>query len=179
MGSGGWVPGIAPSRHPPNCTTPGTTCRRHQLYRTCHTCGTAVLRSTKEILGVNNALRDLVLDLVLDLFLDLVLDLFLEPGYWSLEPGYWSLEPGYWSLDTDSWILYTGYWILIPGYCILDTGYWLLEACINGCMRVPGMVYIWRHFAVLTIIWVHSQNRDHLFLVREGWHYWKSWNSRS
>ena len=58
--SGGWVPGIAPSqythryypsRYPP-CTAPLL-----RYYRTRHTCCTGVLSSTKEILGVDNALR--------------------------------------------------------------------------------------------------------------------------
>ena len=38
----------------------------------------------------------------------------------------------------------------------------------------PGLVHIWRHFAVLTINLAVSLFWDHLFLAREGYRLWKS-----
>ena len=36
-------------------------------------------------------------------------------------------------------------------------------------------VYIWRHFAVLTVNGRQGHIQDHLFLVREGTRIWESW----
>ena len=42
------------------------------------------------------------------------------------------------------------------------------EAAVTNHLASPN-VYIWRHFAILTIFGGRTHIRDHLFLVREGW----------
>ena len=45
----------------------------------------------------------------------------------------------------------------------------LIRAAAVARPRYAHVVHIWRHFAVLTVFRLPGQNRDHLFLVREGW----------
>ena len=53
---------------------------------------------------------------------------------------------------------------------------WRHSTCVrHRAIPHPGYVHIWRHFAVLTSSSPVGQNRDHLFLVREGWLYQEIW----
>ena len=67
---------------------------------------TRELASTKEILGVDNALQN--------------------TRYWILDTGYWILVDGAWLLVDGAWLLVDGAWSLEPGAWSLDQpGAWI------------------------------------------------------